>query len=44
VEANWMMLFHGEATFDEQALGSFNRHKLKQLPTAWDLWLETLDW
>jgi hypothetical protein len=32
-------LFHGEATFDEQALGSFTRHKLKQLPTSWDLWL-----
>jgi hypothetical protein len=32
-------LFHGEAPFDEEAFGSFTRHKLKQLPTSWDLWL-----
>jgi hypothetical protein len=37
--AGSLHLFHGEATFDEQALGCSTRHKLKQLPTSWDLWL-----
>jgi hypothetical protein len=37
--AGSLHLFHGEATFHEQAPGSFTRHKLKQLATSWDLWL-----
>jgi hypothetical protein len=37
--AGSLHLFHGEATFDKQALGSFTRPKLKQLPTSWDLGL-----
>jgi hypothetical protein len=45
VETNWAMLalmkvhhIRGTATPDEQALGSFTRHKFEQL-TIWDLWL-----